>query len=623
MVEFLSQLLNGLAVGNIYALIALGFTLVFGVARLINFAQGSLFMLGAYFAFTAITFLHLPLALAAVLAVLGAAVLGIVVERVGVRPLEKGPMIAPFLSTLAIAIIFDELARVVWGADPRPFPDPFAGPVLHIGNSFVTLIDFVVLVVATGTMAVLSLFLSRTWPGRAMRAAAQDPDAAQQVGVDVGRSRQIAFGLASALGAIAGVLVGMYYTIIFPTMGLPYALKGFSAALLGGLASMPGAIVGGYLLGIFESLASGYVGQGLRDVVAYLFVLLVLTVRPEGLLGSTQLHALGGVGGASGTLPGTSLLSTPSGASITSTTRLKPRPLVLFVVLALALLLPSVANAYVLQVAMLAAVYAIVAIGLTIVSGTAGQISLAHAGLFGIGAYTTAILAKSHGWSAEGAIVTAAGFTALVAVVAAIPSVRLSGHAVALTSLAIGVIAYLTFLSWIEVTRGPFGITGIPPAKFAAGFSIVSLEAKYRMAIVLLMFAVWFATRVLASPVGRVWRAIREDRLAAEAAGIPVRRYLLMAHGTGGLLAGVAGSAFAYQSSFVSPESFSLNTAILLLTIVILGGIGNITGALIGSAAMIGVFEALRLSIDYRVVLVSVLLLLALRFRPQGLAGAE
>lgn len=623
MVEFLSQLLNGLAVGNVYALIALGFTLVFGVARLINFAQGSLFMLGAYLAFTGVTFLGLPLIVAAILAIAGTTVFGILVERIGVRPLERGPMLAPFLSTLALAIIVDELARVIWGADPRPFPNPFAGPVLHLGNAFVTVIDLIVLIVAVATMIALSLFLSRTWAGRAMRAAAQDLDAAQQVGVNVGKSRQMAFGLAAALGAVAGVLVGMYYTIIFPTMGLPYAIKGFSAALLGGLASVPGAIVGGYVLGVLESLASGYVGQGLRDVVAYGFVLLVLTIRPEGLLGSTQLQALGGVGGASGLLPGTSLLSTPSGASITSSRRLNPRPLVLLAVLALALLLPFVASAYVLQVATLAAVYAIVAIGLTIVSGTAGQISLAHAGLFGVGAYTTAILAKSHGWPAEATIVSAAAFTALVAVIAAIPSIRLSGHAVALTSLAIGVIAYLTFLSWIEVTRGPFGITGIPPAKFALGLSVITLDAKFRMAIGVLLFAVWFATRVLRSPVGRVWRSIREDRLAAEAAGVPVGRYLLMAHGTGGLLAGLAGSAFAYQSSFVSPESFSLNTAILLLTIVILGGIGNVTGALLGAAAMIGAFEALRLSIDYRVVLVSLLLLVALRFRPQGLAGAE
>lgn len=626
MVEFLSQILNGLTIGNVYALIGLGFTLIFGVARLINFAQGSLFMIGAYLAYSGIAIFGLPILGAFAIAILLTTGLGLVVERVGVRPLESGPVIAPFLSTLVIAIILDELARVLWGYNPRPFPDPFSGTVWYVGDAFITGVDVAIFVVAGLSMVGLVLFLAKTWNGRAMRAAAQDPDAALQMGIEVRSMRTMAFAIASALGALAGVLVGMYYTSIFPTMGLPYAIKGFAAALVGGFTSIPGAILGGYLLGVFESLASGYVGQGLRDVIAYGLLLLVLLVRPQGILGSQRLDALGGVGGTAGAVPGTSPLATLAGTSVPTARRLPFRPwMVLVLVIVVALLPRLLPNPYLLQVVTLIFVYAILAIGLTIVSGTAGQISIAQGALFGVGAYAAAGLAKTYGLPAEIVLPGAGVAAAVFAVVAALPALKLAGHAVALASLAVGIMTYLVILNWIEVTRGPFGIPGIPAPRFAlTGDTVLfALEQKYWLALTLLVLSFLASRRLLASPIGRAWRAIREDRPAAHAAGIPVGRYLAMAHGSAGFFAGVAGAMFAYLSSFVSPESFSLNTSILVLTMVILGGMGNLGGAVLGAGVMIGLAEVLRFSIDYRIVMLSLILLIVLRFRPQGILGID
>ncbi len=161
---------------------------------------------------------------------------------------------------------------------------------MYVGDAYLTGIDIAIMLVSLIVMTGLILFLSKSWTGNALRATAQDPEAASQMGIDVARMRQLAFGLAGALGAIAGVLVSMYYMSVFPQMGIPYGFKGFAAALLGGLSSIPGAIVGGLLLGVLESLASGYVGEGYRDMIAYSILLVVLMLRPQGLLGSRSLR---------------------------------------------------------------------------------------------------------------------------------------------------------------------------------------------------------------------------------------------------------------------------------------------------------------------------------------------
>lgn len=624
MLEFISQMINGLAIGNVYALLALGYTLVFGVARLINFAQGSIFMVGAYMAWTGVTVWGLPLWLAFVLAVAFSIVLGLLMDALALRPLQKGPMIAPLLSTLALSIILDRAAELIWSPATRSFPSPLSGMVWRVGGAFISAVDVIIFAVGILTMVALAWFLKATWTGRAIRATAQDHEAAQQMGIDVARIRSLTFGLAAGLGGIGGVLVGMYYQSIFPTMGLPYGLKGFAAALLGGITSTPGAVVGGMLLGIFESLASAYVGTGYRDLVAYMLLMLVLLWRPQGLFGDRGLDGLGGAQAASGAVPSTSPLASANAAQSRFT--LKPKVWHVLAALTAAAFLPLATNDfYLLQVAVTAVIFATLALSLTLISGSAGQISLGHAALFGVGAYTTAILARNFGLSSEVVLIASGLMAGLAGVLTCLPTLRLSGHTVVIATLAVGQIVHLTFLNWISVTRGPMGIPGIPAVEFAvAGRTpLWDLAHQYWLALALLAVAFVVGYRILASPIGRAWRAIREDRLAAHASGIPVSRYLSLVYGVGGFLAGLAGSLYAYLLSFVSPDSFYTDTSILVLTMVVLGGLGNLTGAIVGGVALASLPELFRPLADYRLIFYGLVLLLCVRFRPRGIAGAE
>ena len=626
MIELLlSQILNGVVIGAVYALIALGFSLVFGVANIINFAQGALLMLGAFLTFTLIRS-GLPIPVAALLSIAATTIVGMLIERVALRPLQNAPYIAPLLSTLALAIIFDTGAEIIWSAEIQSFPSPLSQFVIYVGDAYLTGIDITIMVVSVAVMGGLVVFLSRTWMGKALRATAQDPDAAAQMGINVTLMRQFAFGLAGMLGAIAGVLIGMYYQSVFPQMGLPYGFKGFAAALLGGLSSVPGAIVGGLLLGILESLASGYVGEGYRDMIAYSILLLVLAVRPQGLFGSRSLDALGGAAGASGGIPTTSIVAMLPGA----TRRAKvgafdaPLPLLLAVIALFALLpLASVSN-YVLQLGVQSVIYAILAISLTLLTGSAGVLSVGHAAFFGIGAYAAALTTLRLGVPAEWAFLAAGLATAAFATVCYWPTIRLSGHTVALATLAIGQIIYLVFLNWLDVTRGPMGIPGIQrPPLGLTGTSMVSLTAQYWQALALLALAVAFAYALVNSSIGRAWRAIREDRLAAHCSGVPVPRYLSMAFAASGFLAGLAGAQFAFLQNIVGPESFTIDTSIIIISMIVLGGLGNITGALIGGVLLALLPELLRDFAHYRMVAYGLILLLLLRFRPQGLAGTR
>ncbi|KAF1045549.1 ABC transporter permease [Xylophilus sp.] len=622
---FASQIVNGLAIGQVYALIALGFSLVFGVSNLINFAQGALFMLGAFIAFTGVTVLHLPLTAAAALSVAAVTLLGMLLERLALRPLENAPYIAPVLSTLAISLIIDQLAEIIWSPEGQAFPVPFEEITWFFGSAYITSTDLLIFGFGAAATVALTLFLSRSWLGRTLRATAQDRDAAAQLGVRTAHVKRMAFGLAGALGALSGILVALYFKSVFPQMGLPYGLKGFAAALLGGLTSTPGAVLGGLLLGIVETLASAYVGEGYRDLVAYTLVLVFLVFRPPGLLGDRRLDALGGAGGAAGAMPSTSVLA--SSSSQRGVVRAIELPAWGFVAIGAALaLLPLVTqSAYLLQAVAYGMIFALLVASVTLVSGSLGILSIGHMAFYGVGAYAVGILARNHGWPAEAALAGAALVTAAAAVVAALPLLKLSGHTAALGTLAVGQIGYLVFMTWLDVTRGPMGFIGIPAPKLAllGGLTLSTIARKFWLIAAVAAVALAVAQRLLGSGIGRVWRGIREDWLAAHAAGLPVRRYILLGFALSGLLAGLAGGLFAYVQNVVSPESFRVSASILLLTMAVLGGLGNLTGAALAGFALTLLPELLRPLAEWSVIAYGVALLVMLRIRPHGLLGAR
>ena len=296
MENLLQQLVNGIAWGSIYALVALGYTMVYGVLRLINFAHGEVYMVGAmtgFYAAHALGVAERPsvVGLAATLlaAMATCAALGATIERVAYRPLRHAPRLAPLITAIGVSLLLQNAGQLVFGADPKFFPPLVAShEAWRVGSLAVSNIQLTVLLTALVLMAGLELVVMRTRVGRAMRAVAQDADAAALMGVPVDRIIQLTFVLGSALAGAAGILVGLSNPKIDPLMGLLPGLKAFVAAVLGGIGSIPGAMLGGLLLGVVETLVAGYLSSTYRDAIAFVILIAILLYRPTGLFGSAQ-----------------------------------------------------------------------------------------------------------------------------------------------------------------------------------------------------------------------------------------------------------------------------------------------------------------------------------------------
>ncbi len=291
---FFQQLTNGLAVGGIYALIALGYTMVYGVLKLINFAHGDLFTIGAYLGLTLLTGLGLssrlgPLAVTVVLAVMVAGlvgIIGVVLERAAYRPLRQAHRLSPVVSALGASIFFQNAVMLIYGARYRVYPhDILPKTAINIMGLDIPLIRILLLAASIIIMIVLYLFIQKTRIGTAIRAAAIDQRASKLMGINVDRVIMIVFMIGPSLGGAAGLMVGLYYGQINFTMGWTYGLKAFTAAILGGIGNIPGAMVGGLLLGVIEALGAAYISIAWKDAIAFCVLIIILIVRPTGLLG--------------------------------------------------------------------------------------------------------------------------------------------------------------------------------------------------------------------------------------------------------------------------------------------------------------------------------------------------
>ncbi|NLL47771.1 MAG: branched-chain amino acid ABC transporter permease [Firmicutes bacterium] len=286
----LQQLINGLALGSVYALIALGYTMVYGIIKLINFAHGEIYMLGAYFGFYAITRLGLPLVPALALSMATAAILGMLLERIAYRPLRSSPRIAVLITAIGASLLFQGTAQLVFGASFKPFPQAIPFIRIQLGPVFTTNRQLLIFGVALALMLALHIIVQYTKFGKAMRAVSMDKDAAQLMGINIDRIISITFALGSALAAAAGILVGMYYNRIDPYMATMPGLKAFVAAVLGGIGVVPGAVVGGLLMGVAENMVVAFGSSTLRDAVAFAILIAVLLFRPNGLLGRKRIE---------------------------------------------------------------------------------------------------------------------------------------------------------------------------------------------------------------------------------------------------------------------------------------------------------------------------------------------
>jgi branched-chain amino acid transport system permease protein len=297
---FLQQLVNGLVLGSIYALVALGYTMVYGILGLINFAHGDIVMIGALTALTvaqALAGMGLPpplvLPIAALAAMLVCVALGVTIERLAYRPLRQAPRLAPLITAIGVSVLLQYSAALVWGKQYLAMPEIVKPTEIVFGGAQLTDLQVFIFVLACAVMAGLMWFIKASRMGRAMRATEQNPEVAGLMGVDINRVIAFTFLLGSAVGAIAGVMVVLYYGIGHYFMGFMLGLKAFTAAVLGGIGNVAGAMLGGLLLGVIESLASGYIGDltggvlgsNYRDIFAFLVLIGVLVLRPSGIMG--------------------------------------------------------------------------------------------------------------------------------------------------------------------------------------------------------------------------------------------------------------------------------------------------------------------------------------------------
>jgi len=291
--EFLQQLVNGLTSWSVYALIALGYTMVYGILRLINFAHGDVYMLGAFFALFAARALHAgaqpsPLKAVAVLlaAMAGCGVVGIIIERGAYKPVRRSPRLSALITAIGVSLLLENGGRIVFGADPKFFPQIVPLQNLSLGGG-VTISNqqVIILVVSLTLMFVLRIIVKNTKVGKAMQAVSWNPTAAALMGISVDRIITFTFMIGSMLAAAAGVLVALKDPKIEPYMGLLPGLKAFVAAVLGGIGNIPGAVVGGLVMGIAEVMVVGYVSPTYRDAIAFVLLIIILLVRPSGILG--------------------------------------------------------------------------------------------------------------------------------------------------------------------------------------------------------------------------------------------------------------------------------------------------------------------------------------------------
>lgn len=597
------QLSNGLTLGLVYAMLALGVSLIFGASRLVNFAHGSLVMAGAYAAWFLSARAGCPFWLALPAAMAVGAGLAWLLDLAAVRPFADRPG-AGLLSSLAAGLVLDQAAQLLWGPKTQAFPSPLGGERFALGAFTVGWPDLLIAALVAASLAGLWVFLRRHPWGLALRAVAQDAEAAAQMGMPVKRVRALAFALSGALAGMAGALVAVYYQSLAPNMGFGLAVKGFAAAILGGLGSLPAACAGGLALGLGEVLGVSLFGSDSRRLFAYLVIVVVLVWRPGGLFARRAAApaetVLAPAGGRELAPPGWSL------------------PL-----LALAALSPlALGDPYLLQIGLNAWILVPLALSVTLCAGQAGITVLGQAGFAALGAYAGSLLSLRLGWSFLPAAAAAALLPALFAGLALRGVVRLQGHQIALASLALGELVNQAILAAEPLTGGALGLAGIPAPRVGP-WTFDSLPAFYLLALACAILALALALALRRGRLGRGWRALRDDPAAAAALGLRVGARRGLALAVGAALAGLSGYLAAGNYGYINHESFASPLSILALTAALAGGLANPWGAALGALGLTVLGEALRPVGDLRWIAYGLVLVAALRWRPQGALGSR
>ena len=285
MTHFVQTLISGLSLGSIYALIALGYTMVYGIAKMLNFAHGDIIMVGAYAGIVAVFSLGMPPAIAIVISIVVCSLLGMLIERLAYKPLRQAAPLAVLITAIGVSYLLQNVALLIFGSEQKAFPTLFQIPTIYIGEVMIDGITLITLAVTAAIMIGLTLFINKTKMGKAMRAVSEVKEAASLMGISTNRTITITFAIGSALAAVASIFYGATYIYIKPTTGAMPGIKAFTAAVFGGIGSIPGAMLGGIVLGIIEQFSKAYISTLWADAIVFAVLVLVLVVKPTGLLG--------------------------------------------------------------------------------------------------------------------------------------------------------------------------------------------------------------------------------------------------------------------------------------------------------------------------------------------------
>ena len=540
------------------------------------------------------------------------AVTGVGLERLAFKPFRRfrdeaslrsrAMREATLLSSLAVSIVTREVMTHIFGSEMQTIPQAYLlQQPIRFGALSITDGDLIIFAASVVMLGALQYLLFRTRIGLSIRAVANSPLGAQFVGINTDRAIMATFAVGSMLGAVAGILVGLYSGTITPMMGFAPGIKAFVAMVMGGLSSIPGAVICALLLGVSESITTEFLASGWQDLVAYGFLIATLVFFPQGFSVSVASEPEPGARGVDAAGP-----------------RQGPGGAVLFVVVPA--LLSGHRRRLPLQIATTALIFIILAASLNLVTGTAGLLSLGHAGFYGIGAYTAAILSTRMGCSFLVTLPAAGLIAGLIGVLVAIPTMRLVSIYFAVATLGIGEMIYVTLLNWTDFTRGPMGIRSIPSIEIL-GWQPSTPMAEYMVVAVVAALSLWVLSRLTHSYFGNALRAVREDDQCAAAMGLDVVGLKIAAFGTSCFFAGIAGALLAHTANFISPDQFLFGKSINILAMVVVGGLGSVPGAVIGALVLVILPEALRGVGDFRMVAVGSIMFFSILLLPRGLLG--
>lgn len=608
MIKAIQIIIGGLLAGSVYAVIALGFSLVYRVTGVVNLAQGAFCIIGALLMYSFQVTLGWPLGLAAAASIAVTTAYGVVLGATTFVPsVSRLPSSSMLMVTVGLLTLTEGLALVIWGNEPFALPQFSGGAPIKVWGLDLVTQGFWIVGATLVVIVALRYLLMRTTLGQGLRACAENPTAARLMGISVPNMTVLSIGLAALIAAIGGIVVAPITSLEFDS-GTYLTLSGFIAVAIGGLGSFAGAIAGGLILGVAEQLAAGYISSLFANSLAFALLFATLLWRPTGLFAAGAARrtdvreqnlvyrAVVRLKGKRGGLCGISFLS---------------------LVLALPFLLPAPGFLSSLVITM---ILFLGVIGLDVLMGFTGQVSLGQAGFMAIGGYTAAILATKYGISPLVGTLAGIVFSLACALALAAVTMHLRGHYLALATLTFGLLVDSLTVGLTNVTGGPSGLVGIPA--FSIGpFSFEDPRLMYYFVVALALLSVLILLGGLRSSFGRALQAIRTDPMAAMALGVNVPLYKMGAFAISGVLASLAGSLYAFFFHFLSPEMVSTSRSFEMIAMLVIGGEGTLVGCLAGVALLTmlpTIFQPFAL---YKTLAEGLLLVLVFQYLPEGLYG--